>query len=73
MTDRTATLKQLVADSSYPMDEAAVAEAILMRSLRAARRPGDRVPGRVAPARACARFARTATRGRFASRAPSGG
>lgn len=33
MTDRTATLKQLVADSSYPMDETAIAEAILMRSL----------------------------------------
>lgn len=33
MNDRTATLKQLVADASYPIDEAAVAEAILVRSL----------------------------------------
>lgn len=33
MNDRTATLKQLVADSSYPIDEVAVAEAILVRSL----------------------------------------
>jgi hypothetical protein len=33
MNDRTATLKQLIADSSYPMDEAAVAQAILVRSL----------------------------------------
>ena len=33
MNERTDTLKQLVADSSYPIDEAAVAEAILVRSL----------------------------------------
>jgi len=33
MTARTALLKQLVADDRYPIDEAAIAEAILVRSL----------------------------------------
>ena len=31
MTTRTATLKQLVSQSSYPIDEAAIAEAIIVR------------------------------------------
>jgi hypothetical protein len=33
MTARTALLKQLVADGTYPLDEAAIAEAIVVRSL----------------------------------------
>jgi len=33
MNARTALLKQLVADGAYPVDEAAIAEAILVRSL----------------------------------------
>jgi len=33
MNSRTATLKQLVDQSSYPIDEAAIAEAIVVRSL----------------------------------------
>jgi hypothetical protein len=33
MNARTATLKQLVADASYPIDEAAIAEAIIVRSM----------------------------------------
>jgi hypothetical protein len=33
MNARTALLKQLVADGAYPIDEAAVAEAILVRSM----------------------------------------
>lgn len=32
MNARIATLKQLVEDASYPIDEAAVAEAIILRS-----------------------------------------
>ncbi len=36
MTARTQLLKQLVADGSYPIDEAAIAEAIVLRA--AARR-----------------------------------
>ena len=32
MTARTALLKQLVADGTYPIDEAMIAEAILVRS-----------------------------------------
>jgi hypothetical protein len=32
MTARTALLKQLVADGTYPIDEAVIAEAILVRS-----------------------------------------
>jgi len=32
MTARTALLKQLVADGTYPIDEALIAEAILVRS-----------------------------------------
>jgi len=31
MTTRTSTLKQLVSQSSYPVDEAAIAEAIILR------------------------------------------
>ncbi|MDX6719840.1 MAG: hypothetical protein QOJ63_2094 [Solirubrobacteraceae bacterium] len=33
MNARVAVLKQLVADSSYPVDEAAIAEAIVARSI----------------------------------------
>lgn len=33
MNSRVATLKQLVADSTYPIDEAVIAEAILVRTL----------------------------------------
>jgi hypothetical protein len=33
MNARTAVLKQLVAESSYPIDEAAIAEAIVARSI----------------------------------------
>jgi hypothetical protein len=33
MNARTAVLKQMVADATYPIDERAVAEAILVRSL----------------------------------------
>ncbi|MGI8730054.1 MAG: hypothetical protein ACR2LK_08720 [Solirubrobacteraceae bacterium] len=33
MNDRIATIKQLVATSSYPIDEIAVADAIIVRSL----------------------------------------
>lgn len=33
MNSRTETLKQLIDQSSYPIDEAAVAEAIVVRSL----------------------------------------
>ncbi|HEV7805142.1 MAG TPA: flagellar biosynthesis anti-sigma factor FlgM [Solirubrobacteraceae bacterium] len=33
MTARTALLKQLVADGTYPIDEAVIAEAILVRSM----------------------------------------
>ena len=33
MNDRTDTIKQLVATSSYPIDATAVAEAILVRSM----------------------------------------
>jgi hypothetical protein len=33
MTARAALLKQLVDDGSYPLDEAAIAEAIIVRSL----------------------------------------
>jgi hypothetical protein len=33
MTDRAALLKQLVDDGSYPLDEAAIAEAIVVRAL----------------------------------------
>ncbi len=33
MTARTALLKQLVADGTYPVDEAAVAEAIVVRAM----------------------------------------
>jgi hypothetical protein len=47
MNDRTATLKQLVAKSQYPIDEAAVAEAILVRSL--ARRAFPEVSFRAEP------------------------
>ena len=36
MTARTHLLKQLIADGSYPIDEAAIAEAIVLRA--AARR-----------------------------------
>jgi len=36
MTARTALLKQLVADGSYPLDEVAIADAIVLRA--AARR-----------------------------------
>ncbi len=33
MTARTALLKQLVADGTYPVDEAAIAEAIVVRAI----------------------------------------
>ena len=33
MNARTANLKQLVAESGYPIDEAAIAEALVMRSM----------------------------------------
>ena len=33
MNERTDILKQLVAESSYPIDEAAIAEAIVLRSI----------------------------------------
>jgi hypothetical protein len=33
MNDRTALLKQLVEDGSYPLDEAAIADAILVRCM----------------------------------------
>ncbi len=33
MNSRVETLKQLVADSTYPIDEAMIAEAILVRTL----------------------------------------
>lgn len=33
MTARAALLKQLVEDGSYPLDEAAIAEAILVRAM----------------------------------------
>ena len=33
MNSRVTTLKQLVADSTYPIDEAQIAEAILVRTL----------------------------------------
>ena len=33
MTDRAALLKQLIDDGSYPIDEAAIAEAIVVRSM----------------------------------------
>jgi hypothetical protein len=33
MSARTALLKQMVADATYPIDERAIAEAILVRSM----------------------------------------
>lgn len=47
MNPRVAVLKQLVADDGYPIDEAAVAEAILVRSL--ARRILPDLSLRIAP------------------------
>jgi hypothetical protein len=47
MTDRAALLKQLVDDGSYPVDEAAIAEAIIVRAL--ARRVVPDIAFRTAP------------------------
>jgi hypothetical protein len=49
MTTRTATLKQLVSQSSYPIDEVAIAEAIIVRSM--ARRAVPDLVFQSAPAR----------------------
>ena len=73
MTARTALLKQLVDDGSYPIDEAAIAEAILVRSMARRMLPEVAFRPAAAASRRCARFARTAARARFASLAPSAG
>ena len=49
MNSRTATLKQLVSESTYPIDEAAIAEAIIVRCM--ARRTVPDLVFHSAPAR----------------------
>jgi len=53
MNARTALLKQLVESASYPIDEAAIAEAIVVRSM--ARRHVPDIAFRIPPAPAAVR------------------
>jgi hypothetical protein len=65
MDPRLANIQQLVAESTYPIDESVIAEAILVRA--AARRLVPDLAFRQAPlSPRCAPFDPTAVRGPFA-------
>ena len=69
MNPRTRTIKHLVSQSSYPIDEAAIAEAIIVRAM--ARRTVPDLVFRAAPAPPRIRSSGPTAGSPFASRGPS--